>query len=177
VRVAVVGSSGSGKTTFGRALASRLRVPFIELDSIFHQAGWTPLDTEEFRRRVGSIVAGEAWVVDGNYGAVRPLVLERATTVVWLDHSRPIVMWRVIRRSIGRAVSRRELWNGNREDPRTWLEREHPIRWSWSNFSRKRQEYGARFDSPQYGHLEVRRFRKPREARDWLATIRHGGWS
>ena len=140
-RVSVVGSSGSGKTTLGKALAVRLDVPFVELDSIFHQPNWTELPDDEFRARVREAVAGDAWVVDGNYAAVRPIVLGRATTVVWLDYSRPRVMQQVIRRSVGRGITRQELWNGNREDPRTWLDADHPIRWAWTHHARKRVEY------------------------------------
>src|SRR5262249_28729574 len=122
MRVAVVGSSGSGKTTMGRAIAARLGLDFVELDSIFHQPGWTELPDDEFRARVRAVVDRDAWVIDGNYGVVRPLVLERATTVVWLDYSRPRVMQQVIRRSVARGLTRQELWNGNREDPRNWLD-------------------------------------------------------
>jgi adenylate kinase family enzyme len=172
VRVSVVGSSGSGKTTFGRALAARLEVPFVELDSIFHQAGWTMLPDDEFRDRVAAIAAGDAWVIDGNYAAVRPLVLDRATTVVWLDYPRPLVMARVIRRSVVRAATRAELWNGNRERVRTWIEPEHPIRWSWSHHYRRRVEYAGRYSEPRYRHLEVQRFLSPRVANMWLQSLR-----
>ena len=167
-RVSVVGSSGSGKTTLGKALAVRLDVPFVELDSIFHQPNWTELPDDEFRARVREAVAGDAWVVDGNYAAVRPIVLGRATTVVWLDYSRPRVMQQVIRRSVGRGITRQELWNGNREDPRTWLDAHHPIRWAWTHHARKRVEYEARYGSDEYAHLAVHRFRTPRETRAWL---------
>ena len=85
-RVSVVGTSGSGKSTLGAALAKRLGTEFLELDSVFHQPGWVPLPDEEFRRRVGDAVAGERWVVDGNYSSkVRDIVWARADTVVWLD--------------------------------------------------------------------------------------------
>jgi adenylate kinase family enzyme len=171
MRVSVVGSSGSGKTTCGNAIAVRLGVPFVELDSIFHQPGWTDLPDDEFRARVREKVAGDAWVVDGNYGVVRPIVLERATTVVWLDYSRPRVMQQVIRRSVARGITQRELWNGNRENPRDWVRADHPIRWSWSHHARKRVEYEARYREPQYAHLEVHRFRAPREARAWLDSL------
>jgi len=166
--VSVIGSSGSGKTTFAKRLAAQLGVPHVELDSIYHQANWTPLDDDEFRARVKAATAGDGWVVDGNYAAVRPIVLDRATDVVWLDFSRPVVMRRVIWRSARRAVDRRELWNGNRESVRTWVDPEHPIRWAWTHFDRKRAEYEARFNSPEYAHLTVSRLRRPRAADEYL---------
>ena len=167
----MVGSSGSGKSTFGRKLAERLGVDHIELDAIYHQANWTSLSDDEFRARVSKVVVGDAWVIDGNYGAVRPLVLERATDVVWLDYSRYVVMSRVIRRSASRAFINRELWNGNKESIRNWVDPEHPIRWAWTQFDRKRVEYEARFRSPEYAHLQVARFQSPHEADDWLANV------
>jgi len=170
MRVSVIGCSGAGKTTFGRALAGRLGVPFVELDAIFHQAGWTELPDDEFLEKVRAATAAEGWVVDGNYAVVRPIVLERATTVAWLDYSRPWVMQQVIRRSIGRAVTRRELWNGNRERVREWIRADHPIRWAWAQHARKRVEYQTRLREPQYQHIELLRFRTPRAARVWLRT-------
>jgi adenylate kinase family enzyme len=170
MRVSVVGSAGSGKTTLGKALAARLDVPFVELDSIFHQPNWTELPEEEFQARVREAVAGDTWVIDGNYGAVRPIVLARATTVVWLDYSRARVMQQVIRRSVIRAATRQELWNGNRERASTWLEAEHPMRWAWTHHARKRVEYAARFASPELAHLDVHRFQSPRETRVWLES-------
>ena len=85
-RIAVVGTSGSGKTTVARELARRLGVPHVELDALFHGPGWTETPVEEFRRRVASTTEGSGWVMDGNYeSSLGDLVLERADTVVWLD--------------------------------------------------------------------------------------------
>jgi hypothetical protein len=77
-------------------------------------------------------------------------------------------MQQVVRRSISRAVTKRELWNGNREYAREWIKADHPIRWAWSQHARKRVEYEARFREPQYARIEVQRFRTPAAARDWL---------
>jgi adenylate kinase family enzyme len=114
-RIALVGTSGSGKTWLGREIARRLAVPFVELDSIYHQPGWQPLPAEEFRRRVADIVAGAGWVIDGNYSAVRDVVWTRADTVIWFDLPRRVVMRQLVTRTLRRAITRAELWNGNRE--------------------------------------------------------------
>jgi adenylate kinase family enzyme len=76
-RVSVVGAPGSGKTTIGRRLAARLDVPFIELDAIYHQPGWTELPRDEFRARVSELAAVDGWVVDGNYSVVQDLGMPR----------------------------------------------------------------------------------------------------
>ena len=120
--MSVVGVSGSGKTTLAAEIARRLGAPHLELDSVFHQPGWEPLPEQQFRTRVAEFVAGDRWVVDGNYSIVQDLVWRRADTVVWLDPPRSQVMRRIIRRTLRRVISRAELWNGNRE--------------SWSNLLR-----------------------------------------
>ena len=139
----VVGTTGSGKTTYARRLAASLGVPHLELDALHHGPGWTERPVEEFRAEVASVVAGDGWVVDGNYSRARDLVLPRATDVVWLDYPRWLVMWRVLRRSLARVVLRRELWNGNRETWRDWLDPAHPIRWAWTSHPVRRTEYEA----------------------------------
>lgn len=110
-RVSVVGVPGSGKTRVGRQVAASLGVPFIELDSIFHQPGWVELPVDDFRKRVTEALPAPAWVVDGNYSAVRDLVWQRADTVVWLDLPRRRVMSRIILRTVRRTLTRERLWN------------------------------------------------------------------
>src|SRR3546814_12368287 len=73
-RVSVVGVPGAGKSTVGRELARRLGSRFVELDSIHHQPGWTPLPREPFRARVAAEPEADTWVVDGHYSAVQELV-------------------------------------------------------------------------------------------------------
>src|SRR6185369_6609021 len=106
---------------------------------------------EAFARRIEAAIAGEQWITDGNYRAAMLRTLPRATHLIWLDYPRPLIMARVIRRSVLRALDRGELWPGagNREDVRRWLDREHPIRWAWDTFHRRRAQYEALFADPR----------------------------
>ena len=85
-RVAVVTTaSGCGGTTFGRTLAARLGVPFHELDALFWKPGWVAPSDDEWRSKQRRVLAGDAWIADGNYHETLELRLERADTVVYLD--------------------------------------------------------------------------------------------
>jgi adenylate kinase family enzyme len=155
-RVSVVGNSGSGKSTVARELAGILGVPHLELDGVFHQPDWVPLPEDEFRRVVGAATAGAGWVMDGNYSVVRPIVWARADTVVWLDLPRRTVMRQVVWRTLRRAVTRQELWNGNREPLRnflTWEPEESVISWAWHNHATYRDRYAAAAADPANAHL------------------------
>lgn len=169
-RIAVVGTSGAGKTTMAASLAERLDVPHVELDALYHGPGWTPTPDDEFLAAASAAAAGDRWVIEGNwFSRLGHAVLGRATTVVWLDYDRPVVMLRVIRRSVARAVLRQELFNGNREDWRTWTHASHPIRWSWSTMHERRAHTHERLAS--LSDVEVVRLRRPADARRWLASV------
>jgi adenylate kinase family enzyme len=166
MRIVVVGTSGAGKTTLARRIAALLELPHIELDAINWQSGWRDLtrhDPEEFVRRVNEAIEAEAWVVDGNYGPVRDRVWPRATHLVWLDYERPVIMARVISRTLVRAVLRTELWAGNRERWRQMLRPSHPIRWAWNTWERRRRETAERLAQRECAHLVVLWLRRPGE--------------
>jgi adenylate kinase family enzyme len=175
LRVSVVGNSGSGKTTIAAALSAALNAPHLELDSVFHQPGWAPLEDEEFRRRVAEFVAAPRWVVDGNYSKVQGLVWARADTVVWLDPARRRVMRRIIWRTLRRAALRAELWNGNRERWTNMLRAdpmESIIAWAWTRHHSYRRRYEHAMADPANAHLTFIRLRTPGEAAALLGRVR-----
>jgi adenylate kinase family enzyme len=114
-RIQVVGTSGSGKSTLARSLSRRLNLEHLELDSIYHQPGWTPLPDDEFKAQLSEFVSKSNWVIDGNYSRLRQIMDVRVTHLIWLDYPRWFVMLRLIRRTLWRVISRKKLWNGNRE--------------------------------------------------------------
>ncbi|MFM1795868.1 MAG: hypothetical protein RLZZ340_545 [Actinomycetota bacterium] len=149
-RIRVVGTSGSGKTTLARDLANRLAIQHLELDSLHHQADWTPLPESEFRTRVADFAAQADWVIDGNYSVVQNEVNSRVTHLIWLDYPRWFVMCRLLRRTLWRVISRRELWNGNRESAKNMFSRDaemNVLLWSWTTHGRNRVRYEQLFEA------------------------------
>jgi adenylate kinase family enzyme len=173
-RVSVIGTSGSGKSTLARSLAGVLDAPWLELDSVYHQAGWTPLGEAEFRARVLAFADGERWVIDGGYSVVRDLVWARADTVVWLDLPRRTVMRRLVWRTLRRVTGRVELWNGNRERWRnlfTWDKEESVIAWAWQTYGSRRERYAGFVADPAYAHLRFFRLTSPGAVRRFLRSV------
>ena len=171
-RVSVIGTSGSGKSTLARRLSKALSVPCVELDAIhWRTGGWTPLPQDQFREAVVEAVHRERWVVEGGYSAVRPLVWERADTVVWLDYPLLVTFGRLLRRTARRVVLKEQLWGGNRESLALALSRDSILLWCLQTHGPNRRKYAEQLGRPENQHLCVRRFRSPRQAEAWLTHL------
>ncbi|MDE3044133.1 MAG: adenylate kinase [Acidobacteriota bacterium] len=145
-RIAILGASGSGKSRLARRLGELGNAPVLELDALYHQANWTPLDDDAFRSRVGAFVAGPRWICEGNYSVVRDVIWSRAELIIFLDFSRARVMGRLVRRTLYRVAFRKRLWNDNREQWRNLLSREperNILLWSWRTHRRRRRDVPA----------------------------------
>jgi adenylate kinase family enzyme len=169
-----MGSSGSGKTTLASSLASKLNLNRIELDSIYHQSNWQPIDVVDFRAQVTSQLKNEKWVVDGNYSVVRDLVLSSCDTIICLDYSRQFVMWRLWKRTWSRITNRTQLWNGNRE--RFWFlfspnKEKNLLLWAWTTHKRRHQQILEIMQDSQYAELNRFRFTSAEDTEKWLANL------
>lgn len=145
LRVLVIGTSGSGKSTFAGRLAARTGIPHLELDLINWRPGWYDRHLEEplaFMADVAAATVGMHWVIAGGYSMTRPLLLPRLTDIVWLDLPHWRVMVQVIRRSVLRAASGQDVFPGCREDWPRLLQRDHPIRYAWSTHRPRRVTFG-----------------------------------
>lgn len=171
-RVAVIGTSCAGKTTFARALARVLNFPYIELDVLHWQPNWIERPDDEFRTLTAQALSQDFWVADGNYAVVRDLVWSQATTVIWLNYSFSIVLWRALARTLRRALTREELFSGNRESLRmAFFSRESILWWVVSTFHRRRQQYRRLFDAARSPHLVYIEFQRPFEAQRFLTKL------
>ena len=97
-RVLIIGSGGAGKSTLTVQLGPILGLPVIHLDSLYWKQGWQQLDKDIWRDTVSGLVAGDEWIMDGNYGGTLDIRVPAADTVVYLDFPPLLCLWRVIKR-------------------------------------------------------------------------------
>ena len=98
-RVMVIGSPGAGKTELGMLLATRLGLPFADLDDEHWGAGWTEPEDDVWRARVLALVEPAEWVLAGHYRGTIGLRAPRCDLVVSLELPRLLCIWRLIIRS------------------------------------------------------------------------------
>ena len=168
-KVAVIGPSGSGKSTVGPALAAKLSLPYVELDSIVHGANWREATSEELRAKLEPVLAGNRWVIDGNYTRMLgDLVVSQADVVVFLDLPLRTLLRRLWRRTWHRIRHDVELWNGNREDWRSAVfSRDSLFLWMLKSRPRMRRSIPERM--ARYPHVRLLRFRTQAEIDRFLA--------
>ncbi len=170
-RIAVIGTTGSGKSTLARLIAKRLALAYIELDAINWQENWTEMPRAEMADRVGKLVQGDGWVVEGGYSFVRDTIWQRADTVIWLDYPFWTVFGRLFRRTMRRAVKQEVLWAGNRESLVRAFSRDSILLWCIKTHRRRHRQYGELVMRPEYAHLKVLRFRHPYEAEEFIRSL------
>jgi adenylate kinase family enzyme len=97
-RIAIIGCGGSGKSTIARRLAGVLDAPLTHLDAVYYEEDWKPLSLDEFAARQEKLVAGERWVIEGNYAGTLPIRLAAADTVIFLDVPAVTCLWGIAQR-------------------------------------------------------------------------------
>lgn len=177
VKLRIVGTSGAGKSRLAESAAHQLGLPRLELDAVFWDAHWTYRDLDEARRIVGEFTEAHpgGWVIDGNWtsrldGLLDPGTPGGADLIVWLDHSRTLVMTRILRRTLSRGIRRTELWHGNRERASTWLRwdpERNILRWAWTQHA----VVGERMRERTAAGMPVLRLSGQRDVDRWLATL------
>jgi len=108
-RILILGSSGSGKSTFARVLGPILELPVIHLDRHYWKPGWVGTPEAEWQQIVHHLTQRERWIIDGNYRTTLDMRLQVADTVIFLD----LPPWLCAMRAMKRRFQYR---NGQRPD-------------------------------------------------------------
>jgi adenylate kinase family enzyme len=170
-RVLVDGMMGAGKSTFAVALGARTGLPVIHLDLHYWKPGWERPSDAEWRERQRALLAGDAWIIDGNYNETLPLRLERADTVFFLATP----WWLCASRAFVRGLRPPE---GQRMPEGCEDSRGRRVRDEWGGVgriwrNRRAEPQYARNEIARHGsHATVYTLRSPREADTFLGELR-----
>lgn len=125
-RIAVVGCSGSGKSTFCRQIAKKIGLPLIHLDYSFHDSTKDYVhDKEAWYKKAKELIDQPTWIIDGVYSSTFSIRFKRADVIFFFDYPRYICLYRIFKRWF-------EYRKKHREDmPLDWQEK---IDWGFLRF-------------------------------------------
>lgn len=109
-RIMICGPSNAGKSTLAAALARKLGCEAIHLDlfRFLPRTDWVQRPDDEFASLHDAAIVNERWVIEGNYSALMPQRLARATSIIllgggtrWANFRR--YLWRTLFQKSGRV--------------------------------------------------------------------------
>lgn len=173
MKVIVVGTSGSGKSTLAKRISKKIGTNHIELDSIYNQSNWKPIETSEFIKIVEQRTTSTSWVACGNYFSRLGLEFwKKADLVIWLDYPFYVVLGRLLRRSFKRGLTREHLWNGNRESLRkNFLSKDSVVLHMIKTWRKQKVRYEPIFSNSTIENVSLVRLRNDRELENFLREL------
>lgn len=118
-RVLIIGSPGTGKTTFAKKLAKKTGLPLVHLDLYYHDSTkdyYQETNKQAWYVKVGELINKDKWIIDGNYNSTLENRIKRADTIIFFDFSTLKALKGILKRRI-------ELHNKARDDmPSGWNE-------------------------------------------------------
>ena len=159
-KIIVIGSPGSGKSTFSRKLRDITGLPLYHLDLIWHKPDKTNLSRDEFDQKLKQIMNENEWIIDGNYQRTIDLRLKYCDTVFLLDYPIDICLKGI------------ELRIGKKRSDMPWVETEFD-----DNFKQFVIEYPTK-ELPMiynmlnnYNDKQVIIFKSRKQADDYLSKL------
>lgn len=164
-RICIYGRGG--KTSLSRALGHRTGLPVIELDAMFWLPNWVERDHDEMLQIIKQRLseANDGWIVDGNYRRIRPHVLPRADTVIWLNLPRWSTTLRVAKRTLSNALKRTQICGDNYESIRTALSPRSVIWYNAFDAQKSQTRVAEELNDQQFSAdvYEIRSYRQLRQ--------------
>ncbi len=173
-RINVVGTSGSGKSTFARELAHLLQFDYVEMDELYWKDNWVESNDEELTLAIEKALNKEKWVLDGNYNRMQSIKWKKIDTLIWLDYPFYIVFFRVVKRALIRSVTRKKLWNTNNFETFSKLFSKNSIvLWMITSYPQMKKRYLAIFENSNIlPNVKKIRLTSPQMAKRFLEEMK-----
>jgi adenylate kinase family enzyme len=116
-KILIIGNSCAGKTTLAKEISQELGLHWVDLDEIHWLPDWKKRSEEEFISLIHSeILSHKEWIVSGNYhGIAQHNIWKENDTIIWLDYSLPVLIYRYFKRTFRRITTQEKCCNGNVE--------------------------------------------------------------
>lgn len=142
-KVLVIGSPGSGKSTLARRLGEKTGLKVIHLDRLYWKPNWVEVgNKDEWKAVLQNVLAGDAWIMDGNYSNTLEMRLEKCDAVIFIDMPPSLCVYRILKRfALYRKGTRPDMADGC-EEKLDW-EFIKFIKWTWDYPSRSKPKVEA----------------------------------
>lgn len=162
-KIVIIGSGGSGKSTLARRLGEKFKMNVYHLDKLFWRPNWVGVPKDEQIKVQNELIKRGNWIIDGNYGGTMDIRLNAADTIIFLDISRTICVYRVFKRMLKyRNKTRPDMGEGCEE--RFSFEF---IKWIWEYPKTKRPKILYRLEQLSK-EKEVIILKSPKEVKNFL---------
>lgn len=84
-KIMIIGSPGSGKSTFARKLRDKTGLPLFYLDMIKHKPDRTTIPSAEFDKKLKEILVKKQWIIDGNYQRTLEARMKECDLIILFD--------------------------------------------------------------------------------------------
>lgn len=169
MKIYIVGSVGSGKTTLARKVSAKLQIPHFETDNFV----WTRHPTGDIRNEIEvrdqllqDAIALNNWVIEGVHMDWTDAGLREAEQIIFIDIPKKKRTLRIVKRYI-RQLLKQEKANYKP----TFSMFRRMFKWNKYFEEQMKPEFLMKFNA--YEH-KVNRFQTDKEVEDWFLQIKRG---
>ncbi|OBZ17840.1 DNA topology modulation protein [Bacillus sp. FJAT-26390] len=165
-KIILIGSGGSGKSSLAHKLGDSLAIDVYHLDAMFWKPGWKATPKDEQKTVQQELVNRGSWIIDGNYNGTMDIRLQAADTIIFLDLSKWLCLYRVIKRRVQyRNKKRSDMAEGCEE--RISL---HFLKWVW-DYPKKQKPVVSEKLQRLSQEKEVIILKTPKDVRGFLEKV------
>jgi len=166
-RIVIIGSGGAGKSTLARRLGEITGIEVIHLDQLYWQPNWAKPSKDEWKQTVAEILKRDSWILDGNFGGTMETRLEACDTAIFLDFSRFVCLYRILKRRLTyRRTNRPDMAEGCNEK----IDLEF-LGWIWNFASTTKPKIEERLQKIEHEKTVIR-LKSAREVESFISNVK-----